>query len=97
MRPHKHDQTPGVCDYIWGPDPGLDAQHMASGSKRYRGKESESGKCTAMEAEKVWKCTRKQTLGWCVRGHRCMRCVIVAVGVIGIVGELVPWDADDRL
>ena len=60
------------------------------------GKERESGKRTAMEA-KVWKCARKRTLGWCVRGHRCVRSVIVAVGVSGIVGELVSWDADDRL
>jgi len=70
---------------------------MASGSKRDRGKESESGERTAMEAEKVWKCARKRTLGWCVREHKCVRSVIVAVGVIGIVGELVSWDADDEL
>jgi hypothetical protein len=72
-------------------------QHIASGGKRDMGKEHESGERTAMEAEKVWKCARKRTLGWCVRGYRCVRSVIVAVGVIGIVGELVSWDADDKL
>jgi hypothetical protein len=37
----------------------------------------------------VWKCARKQTPGWCVRGHKCVHSVTVAIGVIGIVGELV--------
>jgi hypothetical protein len=48
-----------------------------------------------MEAEKVRKCARER--GWCGRGHRCVRGVIVAVGVVGVAGALVSCDADDEL
>ncbi len=75
--------------------PGLDARRAASGSERDKGKESESGERAAMETEKVRKCARER--GWCGRGHRCVRGVIVAVGVVGVAGALVSWDADDEL